>query len=232
MRKLTKDQRYYRAKKKEAERNFRRIKDREGKLAIKVTRKPLNVSIKQEAFNKLQDLAKRAELSNWEMLTRILNHQIPQYQSLNDSLQRYDWPKIKPAETKHYKGSTGNKQITYRITTTAWNKLDCHSKAIGKSKARIVQELIMDHKQIPQKTLETKKKKLVIENHQRAWNRASLRSGKLYINSNNEIKHSKGIPMEMWDKKEWECHDALAKVREERLESQKIYLTQNQQQQQ
>ena len=38
--------------------------------------------------------------------------------------------------------------------------------------------------------------------------------------------------MEMWDKKEWECHDALAKVREERLESQKIYLTQNQQQQQ
>ena len=130
MRKLTKDQRYYRAKKKEAERNFRRIKDREGKLAIKVTRKPLNVSIKQEAFEKLKDLAKRAELSNWEMLTRILNHQIPQYQSLNDSLQRYDWPKIKTEETNHYKGSNVNKQITYRITTTAWNKLDCHSKAI------------------------------------------------------------------------------------------------------
>ena len=88
MKHLTKDQKYNRAKDKEAERNLKKQKEREEKLSIKQTRKVLSVSIKQEAFEKLKDLAKRAELSNWEMLTRILNHQIPQYQSLNDNLQR------------------------------------------------------------------------------------------------------------------------------------------------
>ena len=38
--------------------------------------------------------------------------------------------------------------------------------------------------------------------------------------------------MEMWDDAEWECHDALAKAREERLEKGKIYYDQIQQQQQ
>ena len=90
----------------------------------------------------------------------------------------------------------------------------------------------MDHKQIPKKTLETKKKKLVIENHQRAYYGSPAKAGKLYLNTNNEIKHRKGIPMEMWDDAEWECHDALAKAREERLEKGKIYYDQIQQQQQ
>ena len=38
--------------------------------------------------------------------------------------------------------------------------------------------------------------------------------------------------MEMWDDTEWKCHDALAKVREDRFAAQKIYLDQSQQQQQ
>ncbi len=213
MKKLTPDQRYYRKKKKEAERNFRRMKDRDGKLSIKVTRKVLNVSIKQEAFIILEDLAKRAKLSKWEMLSRILLYQIPQYQSLNSSeINRYDWPTIKPAKTKHYKGSTGNKQITYRINSTAWKKLDCHSKAVGKSKARLVQELIMDHKQIPDKTINQKKEK--VKNHKEKHENYHSKNltKKLFINSDNVIVHKKGIPMDKWDDDEYRQLENLQKI--------------------
>ena len=58
MKHLTKDQKYNRAKDKEAERNLKKQKEREEKLSIKQTRKVLSVSIKQEAFGKLELLAR------------------------------------------------------------------------------------------------------------------------------------------------------------------------------
>ena len=72
------------------------------------------------------------------------------------------------------------------------------------------------------------------EGYQNEWESILAAAGikHNYLNTNNEIKHRKGIPMEMWDDAEWECHDALAKAREERLEKGKIYYDQIQQQQQ
>ena len=55
MKNLTKDQKYNRAKEKEAERNFKKQKEREAKLSNKLPRKVLCVSIKQEAFEKAWD---------------------------------------------------------------------------------------------------------------------------------------------------------------------------------
>ena len=191
MRKLTKDQRYYRAKKKEAERNFRRIKDREGKLAIKVTRKPFNVSIKQEAFEKLELAAKRLKTSNWKMLSHILF----KIHELKPSM------KIKGIRTKRYKNCTGNKQVNYKISERAWNNLDILSKAEGKSKARLVQELIMDYEILSIESLE-KKKREKAEKEKQIYHQSINHTKNLFINNENNIVHKEGIPISKWSDNE------------------------------
>ena len=60
----------------------------------------------------------------------------------------YCWPHS-AVESFKYKGSTGDKQLSYDITSTAANKLECHKKATGHSKARIVQTLILTYKPLP-----------------------------------------------------------------------------------
>ena len=121
MQNLSNNKKYDRAKQKEVERNFKKQKKREAILSLKVDRKVLSVSIKKEAFEKLELLAKRGKTSNWEMLSRILLL-IPQSKSSN---------KIRSNKTKRYKASTGNKQLNYRINAIAWDKLDILSKADG-----------------------------------------------------------------------------------------------------
>ena len=66
--------------------------------------------------------------------------------------------KIRGIKTKRYKYCKGNKQLNYKISERAWNNLDILSKADGKSKARLVQELIMNHELISDETLEKKKR--------------------------------------------------------------------------
>ena len=62
MQNLTNNKKKDLAKQKEVERNFKKQKKREAILSLKVDRKVLSVSIKQEAFEKLELLAKRGRL--------------------------------------------------------------------------------------------------------------------------------------------------------------------------
>ena len=164
MKKLTKDQKYYRKLKKDGKKDIRYTdKPEEGKFFrhVRVTRKPLSVRVKLAAYEKLEDLSKVLNLAKWEVLTRILLFKLPSYASLSDSESpciRYDWLTPEDAEKIQYKGSTGEKQLTYYITSTAWKKLDIHKKLVGMSKARIVQSLILDYKPTSQATLDRAKK--------------------------------------------------------------------------
>ena len=66
----------------------------------------------------------------------------------------YNWPQNLMNSTdisKKNKGSTGKKQLNLAITSTAWKKLHCFSNAIAISKARIIQELLINHKFTNQK---------------------------------------------------------------------------------
>ena len=159
MKKLTKDQKYYRKLKKDGKKDIRytdKPEDRGFFPKVRVTRKPLSVRVKLAAYEKLEDLSKVLNLAKWEVLTRILLFKLPSYASLSDSespCRRYDWLTPEDAEKVQYKGSTGEKQLTYYITSTAWKKLDIHKKAVGQSKARIVQTLIMDYKPCTPATL-------------------------------------------------------------------------------
>tara|TARA_B100000242_G_scaffold220446_1_gene161483 strand:+ start:247 stop:945 length:699 start_codon:yes stop_codon:yes gene_type:complete len=201
MQNLTNNKKYDRAKQKEVERNFKKQKKREAILSLKVDRKVLSVSIKKEAFEKLELLAKRGKTSNWEMLSQILLL-IPQRKSSRE---------IRGIKTKRYKASTGNKQLNYRINSTAWYKLEDLSKADGKSKARLVQELIMNHELISEENLEKKEREKTEKEKQINYYSKKL-TKKLYISSENMIVHKKGIPISKWNNDEYEQLQYLTKI--------------------
>ena len=210
MKKLTKHQRQYRKRKKDSEKDFRLV-PREGKEpGVRVTRKPLKVNVSQEAYNRLAQLADQAEITKWEMLTRMIIKGIPGYASLSGSMsktERYSWPDhlLQPQErTVKYKGTTGTKQINYSITSTAWKKLECHKTATGQSKARIIQFLILDYKPLTQEQLEKSREAAKRYRHESAAYIAysspqTARKEPKFLDVGSEIIHIKGIPAEKWD---------------------------------
>ena len=232
MRKLTKDQKHYRKLKKDGEKDFRYTdKPEKGKFFrhVRVTRKPLSVRVKQEAYEKLQQLSEKLERDKWDVLSHIILVKLPRYAGYTggvNTLQRYSWDVVEPAEKIKYKGSTGVKQLTYYITSTAWNKLDIHKKAVGQSKARIVQSLIMDYKPCTPATLARAKK--LRDGYQETNNfykakqaereeeeREYRSTSKLYIDSNYEIKHKLGFPMDKWFEEEFDQYMQLAPIANE-----------------
>ena len=232
MRKLTKDQKHYRKLKKDGEKDFRYTdKPEKGKFFrhVRVTRKPLSVRVKQEAYEKLQQLSEKLERDKWDVLSHIILVKLPRYAGYTggvNTLQRYSWDVVEPAEKIKYKGSTGVKQLTYYITSTAWNKLDIHKKAVGQSKARIVQTLIMDYKPCTPATLARAKK--LRDGYQETNNfykakqaerqeeeREYRSTSKLYIDSNFDIKHKLGFPMDKWFEEEFDQYMQLAPIANE-----------------
>ena len=201
MKDLTKNQKYNRAKEKEAERNLKKQKERESKLSIKEVRKIVSVSIKQEAFEKLELAAKRMNISNWKMLSHILFKIHERKPSM----------KITGIKTKRYKNSTGNKQVNYKISEIAWNNLDILSKSDGKSKARLVQELIMDYEIPSEESLEKKKREKTEKEIQIDY-QSRRHTKNLVINNEDSIVHRKGIPKSKWNDDEYRQLQYLTKI--------------------
>ena len=215
MRKLTKDQKYYRKKKKDAMRDFRRTHREDGTHGVRVTRRPLCVRISLEAFNKLLRMAEDKGLTRWRMLTRMIIQTLPKYAELNfdertKDLHRYIWHDIKVAEKKSYKRSKEKeKQITYDITSTAYNKLDSHSKSKGLSKARIVESLILNYTPLTKEQLERESQRR--EEYREKYGLYTSRRFKegykktKFLNcGSGHFIHKKGIPMEYWDDEEFD----------------------------
>ena len=202
MKDLTKNQKYNRAKEKEAERNLKKQKERESKLSNKEVRKIVSVSIKQEAFEKLELAAKRMNISNWKMLSHILFKIHERKPSM----------KITGIKTKRYKNSTGNKQVNYKISERAWNNLDILSKSDGKSKARLVQELIMDYEIPSEESLEKKKREKTEKEIQIDY-QSRRHTKNLVINNEDTIIHRKGIPISKWNDNEYRELQYLQKIK-------------------
>ena len=220
MRKLTKDQKYYRKKKKDAKRDFRRTYREDGTHGVRVTRRPLCVRISLEAFNKLLSMAEDKGLTRWRMLTRMIIQTLPKYAELNfdertKDLHRYIWHDIKVAEKKRYKRSKEKeKQITYDITSTAYNKLDSHSKSKGLSKARIVESLILNYTPLTKEKLERE-----IQRREEYREKYGLYTSRRFKEDYKKSKflncesghfiHKKGIPIEYWDDEEFDEYMGL-----------------------
>jgi DNA-binding transcriptional regulator/RsmH inhibitor MraZ len=214
--KLTKHQRQYRKRKKESEKDFVRVKKDGLWDGVRVARRRLKVWISQEAYDRLQSLAQEAGIHNWEMLSRMILKALPRYASFTGSaspVNRYSWSDalLNPQErTVRYKGSKGEKQLSYDITSTAWKKLECHKTASRLSKARIVESMISEYKPLSPKQLE--KQRLLTEEAARGRDdhagfariHRDYNHSKLLDVGGGVIIHGKGIPMEHWDAAEWE----------------------------
>lgn len=134
----------------------KRVTRVDGKVISKVAKRQLCVRVNQQAATRLKEEAVLRKLSQGDMLTWMLIHGIPKYSSLGDK-DSHNWPPelLNPNERSvKYKGNKGDKQINLGISSTAYNKLECHKTATGLSKARIVQTLILNYKFLSQQQLD------------------------------------------------------------------------------
>ena len=220
----TKDQRYYKKQKADGEKDFRKTIRADGSAGVRVTKRKICVRVNQEAADRLKALADREEITQWEMLSRIIIVRTPTYNRLSGSMSptnRYSWPDdlLDPEEAQvKYKGTTGDKQINMNITSTAWKKLQCHRTATKLSKARIVESLILSYK--PTTDEQRRKDKEYQEEHsQKSRDHTTYASPKpkmkykyFYIEEYQGRKrpiHKKGIEPEHWTEQELDEFDEI-----------------------
>ena len=191
MKKLSKDQRYYRERKKEEKKDFLLVDPESSQKSVKVSRISLCVRVSLEAAERLVELSHQESLYQWEMLDRVILKGIGKiaevdtgkYKSRSERsspLVRYVWNDQllnAAANGKKYKGDKGSKQINLRISSTAYKTLQCCSNDIKQSKARIIQSLICNYKpmslQLRQKQKDYRQK---VKDHMYEWDRLHMTS--------------------------------------------------------
>ena len=214
--KPSKDQKYYRKNKNDSEKEFRGVpKEGTGYDGVRGTRKSICFRISLEAGKRLEEMATNAGITQWEMATRMIYLGLPGivssgYATFADGIKRYEWNSVylNPKEKKvRYKGVKGEKQIQMRITTTAWNKIHCHSTATAMSMSRIFQNLCLTHKPLAKEQLNKQREQR--EEYMRSINtQETSRRYKEYdkpskfIDIGDDLLHIKLIPFEKWDEEE------------------------------
>ena len=233
MQKQTKDQKYYRKLKEDGQNGFRKVeRDNSPYPGIRVTKKQITFRVSQEAADRLKALADQAKITQWEMVSRIILKGFPgiveagwaNHGDLPTRRYEWDWSLIYGTGAKvKYKGSTGDKQLNMRITSTAWNKIHCAKTALGKSMSRLMQDLLLHYKPLTPEQLAKQRK----YQQQRAGTNdgvevQSQKDPNYKINSNkfldvgDRIIHVKEIPIESWDPNEYEEWEQLMLEKYER----------------
>ena len=168
MQKQTKDQKYYQKLKEDGQKDFRKVeRDNSPYPGIRVTKKQITFRVSQEAADRLKALADQAEVTQWEMVSRIILKGFPgivkegwaNQSDLPTRRYEWNWSLIYGTDaTVKYKGSTGDKQLNMRITSTAWNKIHCARTALGMSMSRLMQDLLLHYKPLTPEQLAKQRK--------------------------------------------------------------------------
>ena len=174
MKKLTKHQRQYRKRKKEASRDMKLVTREDGKRVEKVARKQLCVRVNELAAERLTTCAEERNLNKGELLTHMILWGGGQVLDITEPTwyekQQGAVQKNLGEEGIKYKGSTGTKQLNLAISSTAWNKLETYKERIGQSKARIVQSIILYYTfQTPEQLAKQKEGVKRREQERREW---------------------------------------------------------------
>ena len=226
MQKKTKDQKYYRKLKEDGQKDFRKVeRDNSTYPGIRVTKKQITFRVSQEAADRLKALADQAEVTQWEMVSRIILKGFPgiveagwaKHSDWPTRRYEWDWSLIYGTDAKvKYKGSTGDKQLNMRITSTAWNKIHCARTALGKSMSRLMQDLLLHYKPL---TPEQLAKQREYQQQRAATNYGvGVQSPKdpdykpksnKFLDVGDRIIHVKEIPIETWDPEEYEEWEQL-----------------------
>ena len=208
MKELTKGQKDYRRRKKEGEDDLKHMTREDGKTITRIANRQLCVRINEDSASRLKQEANIRGLTQGDMLTWMLIHGIPKY-STGSVDKNHNWPSylLNPQErTVKYKAASGSNQINLAISSTAWNKLECHKTATGLSKARIVQTLILNYKFLSQRQLDKQR-----EYRATSDERLELQ----YIEMQKNYK--KQTPEEL--EKFWKRFDEMAEERQESLDN-------------
>ena len=210
MKKLTKDQRYYRKKKKAGRKDTHLVAKPDGSKVKKVSLRTINISISTKAFERLIALSERSGLTRWRMLSRIILLGLTRLDHSAHAASSAD-KKIS------YKGTTGERQVTYQVSSTAYNKLEDRKKLLSQSKARIVQSLILNYKPMSE---EEKEKRKAYLNEQRkqaqlgfqmtsTWGENTSQENSKFFVREGRVLHVKDVPPENWDEDESEEYQRL-----------------------
>ena len=233
MQKQTKDQKYYQKLKEDGQKDFRKVvRDNSPYPGIRVTKKQITFRVSQEAADRLKALADQAEVTQWEMVSRMILKGFPgiveegwaKHSDWPTRRYEWDWSLIYGTDAKvKYKGSTGDKQLNMRITSTAWNKIHCARTALGKSMSRLMQDLLLHYKPL---TPEQLAKQRDYQQQRAATNYGvGVQSpmdpdykpkSKKFLDVGDRIIHVKEIPIENWDPEEYEEWEQLMLEKYER----------------
>lgn len=222
--KLTKDQKYYRKKKKEAEKDFIRLPKEGNKTGRQGTRKAICLRVSLAAAERFKQMAKDAGINQWQMASRIIDKGLPGIQTLglayyNYERQKWVWNEqlLNPPSRLRYKSDKGEVQLNMDITKTMWNKLHCYSHQVQRSKSRIFEELCRDYTPMTKEQRERQKtKRDEYKQYWDDWHRnrgvvdAVSQKPSKFIDTGSEIIHSKGIPPEYWDDAEFAEYEELS----------------------
>ena len=221
-RKLTKDQKYNRKRRKDGNKDFRRVSTGKDFDGVRVTRKQIAFYISNEASERLQQMADDAGIFKWEMASRMILKGLPGiftsgYALLRnpEAINRYEWnvlylqPVIKRI---HYRTGKADKRVTIDISSTAWNKIHCHSTATERSMSQIFQSLCLNYKPLTKEQRETSNlaKEEYLRNQEVPKEEKTSRYYKPYEASSKfldvgfDFIHVKGIPVEHWDGAEFD----------------------------
>ena len=221
MQKQTKDQKHYRKLKEDGQKDFRKVeRDNSAYPGIRITKKQITFRVSQEAANRLKVLADQAKVTQWEMVSRIILKGFPgivnagwaNHGDLPTRRYEWDWSLIYGTGAKvKYKGSTGDKQLNMRITSTAWNKIHCARTALGKSMSRLMQDLLLHYKPLTPEQLAKQRQ----YQQQRAGANYGVKAqshqdpeykpkSDKFLDVGDRFIHVKEIPIEKWDPEEYE----------------------------
>ena len=236
--KLTKHQKYNRKRRKDGNKDFRRVSTGEHFDGVRVTRKQIAFYISNAAAERLQQMADDAGIFKWEMASRMILKGLPGiftsgYASPRnpEAINRYEWnvlylePVIKRI---HYRSSKADKRVTMDITSTAWNKIHCHSTATERSMSQIFQSLCLNYKPLTKEQRETSNlaREEYLRNQEVPKEEKTTRYYKPYkapskfLDVGYDVIHVKGIPVEHWDDAEFAEY---CKLMEKKFANFKLY---------
>mgnify|MGYP004348979147 FL=1 len=191
-------------------------------------------------------MARNAEIHKWEMASRMILKALPGILSAGhaemrspEAIDRYKWnslylePIIKRIK---YRSGKAEKRLTMDITSTAWNKIHCHSTATERSMSQIFQSLCLNYKALTPEQREQKKlaREEYLRNEGLPLEQRTSRYYKPYeqpskfLDVGYEFIHAKGIPIEYWVEKETEefcelMEQKMTKLKNREKEHEKRY---------
>ena len=180
-------------------------------------------------------MADNAGIFKWEMASRMILKGLPGILSSGyasprnpEAINRYEWNVLylEPVFKRiHYRSGKADKRVTIDVTSTAWNKIHCHSTATERSMSQIFQSLCLNYKPLTKEQREISKlaKEEYLRNQEVPHEEKTTRYYKPYeapskfLDVGSDVIHVKGIPVEYWDDAEFEEYCELMEKKLDKL---------------